>query len=335
MLGVGAIGGVIGGYLSRAKNDVTLIDPWPANVDRIRTRGLAVTSLEEEFTVRPSALHLGDVSSLRRSFDAVVLAVKSYDTSWSARFIEPYLAPGGFIISAQNGINEEAIAAVVGWPRVVGCVVFVSAELSGPGHVLRNTSINLPTFAVGEPSGLATRRIEELCDLLAAVGPTRTTANLWGERWSKLGMYCMDNAVGVILGTDTAGVRGNPQARGVSIRVASEAVSVATALGVTVGPMHGIPADMFIEAIDNAAKKREVERKILDSVNTLGTGKSSLAQDVMKGRKMEVEYMNGYIVSKGREVGIPTPVNDSLVELIKRVETGDLKPSMSNLSYVP
>ena len=102
VLGVGAIGGVIGAYLTRAGRDVALIDTWPANIERIRSEGLSVSAVEEEFTVKPPALHLGEVSASGRSFDAIVLSVKSYDTKWAATFAEPYLAPGGFIVSAQN-----------------------------------------------------------------------------------------------------------------------------------------------------------------------------------------------------------------------------------------
>ena len=88
--------------------------------------------MEEEFTAKPTALHLGEVSASGRSFDAIVLSVKSYDTKWAATFAEPYLAPGGFIVSAQNSINEETIAGAVGWTRVVGCVVTLGAGIYEP-----------------------------------------------------------------------------------------------------------------------------------------------------------------------------------------------------------
>jgi 2-dehydropantoate 2-reductase len=334
VLGAGAIGGSIGGYLARAKHDVTLIDLWPANVERIRTKGLTVTSLEEEFTVQPSAVNLGEVSAIGRLFDAVILAVKSYDTDWSAKFIEPHLAPGGFIVSAQNSINEEAIATVVGWPRVVGCVVTISAEMTGPGHVQRTTAFSRPATVLGEPSGMMTRRLEEMAKVLSDFGPARTTTNLWGERWAKLGTNCMNNATAGLTGLSSAGLRENPQARHLAIRIASELVRVASAFGVSVEPIGGIPADMFVEAVDDAAKRREVEDEILEAGKTIGSGRPSLAQDVIKGRRTEVEYLNGYVVRKGREVGVPTPVNEAVVEITKRVEAGDLEPSESNLNYI-
>jgi len=114
IFGAGAIGGCIGAYLVRSGADVTLIDMWPANVERIRAHGLTVTAAEEEFTVQAPALHLADVSASGKRFDVVFLSAKSYDTGWSTRFIEPYLAPGGYVVSAQNSINDDTIAGIVG-----------------------------------------------------------------------------------------------------------------------------------------------------------------------------------------------------------------------------
>ena len=182
ILGAGGIGGVIGGYLARAGRDVTLIDMWPANVDYIKANGITVTAMDEEFTARTTALHLGDVAAVRPVFDVVILAVKSYDTSWATSFVKPYLAPGGFIASTQNGINEDAVAAVVGWSRVVGCVVIMGAAVYEPGRPQRLSPSDRPAFVLGEPSGVITPRIEQLAETLSAIGPAKTTTNLWGER---------------------------------------------------------------------------------------------------------------------------------------------------------
>ena len=153
VLGAGAIGGVIGGYLARGGRDVTLIDLWPANIERIKDAGLTVRAHEGEFTVRPTALHLGEVSAARTKFDVVFLSVKSYDTGWASKFIEPHLAPGGFVVSAQNSINEDAIAEVLGWSRVVGCVVTLGAGMYEPGTPERTSSIDRKAFTLGEPAG--------------------------------------------------------------------------------------------------------------------------------------------------------------------------------------
>lgn len=334
MLGVGAIGGVIGGYLARAGRDVTLIDPWPANIERIKAEGLTVTAQEEEFTAHPRALHLAEVSAARQEFDVVFLSMKSYDTRWATTFIEPYLAPGSFIVSAQNGINEETIAAVVGWPRVVGCVVTLGAAMYEPGHVERTSAATRPAFKPGEPSGMITPRTVKLSEVLKDVGQTQVTTNLWGERWAKLATNSMSNAMAGITGLKSAELKQIPEVRAVSVRIAAELVRVAVALGVSVEPIGGIPANMYQEALDDGAKMEEVEATMIEVSKGIGTGRPSLAQDVMKGRKTEVEHLNGYVVKKGLELGVPTPVNESVVALTRRVEAGELEPSPSNLSYI-
>ena len=335
ILGVGAIGGVIGGYLARAGRDVTLIDTWPANIERIKADGLTVTALEEEFTVKPAALHLGEVSAARQSFDAVFLAVKSFDTPWMAKFVEPYLAPGGYVVSAQNSINEDAIAAVLGWPRVMGCVVTLGAGMYEPGHGQRTSGADRHALALGEPSGLTTERLKNISSVLGECFVTKTTTNLWGERWAKLATNCMANALAGITGLKSAEIRQNARVRDTSLDIVVELLHVAEAIGVSVEPISGIPAPLFLEASEGGAKRQELDDRLEAHGRTLAEGRPSLAQDVMKGRKTEVEYLNGYVVKKGEELGIDAPVNRAVLELTKRVEAGELEPSLSNLDLLP
>lgn len=334
VFGVGAIGGVIGGYLARAGHDVTLVDLWPANIERIKADGLTVTAQEGEFTVQARALHLGEVSAAGLEFDAVLVSVKSYDTRWAATFLEPYLAPGGFLVSAQNSINEDAMADVVGWPRVVGCVITLGAGMYEPGHVQRTSSFDRNAFAMGEPSGLITKRLKEMAEVMGAAGPSRTTTNLWGERWAKLATNCMTNAVSAITGLTTSQLKDDAEVRKLSTHICVEVTQVATAFGVSVEPITGIAAHMFQEALEDPAKMKEVESLMLEHGRVVRAGLPSLAQDVMKGRKTEADDLNGYVVNKGREMGVPTPVNEALLKLAKRLEAGEIEPSISNVQLI-
>ncbi len=330
VLGAGAIGSTIGAYLTRAGRDVTLIDPWAAHGEEMRRSGLKVSAQDEEFTVKVKAVHLGDVCALRERFDAVFLAVKSYDSVWAAQLIEPHLAPGGVLVSAQNGINEDWLAPVIGYSRTLGCVVTVGAGLYEPAHVLRTSVPGRPSFAVGELNGMLTPRVQELVELLAPVGPTRATANLWGERWAKLTVNSMGNALAGITGLSSAELRANPEVCAITVRIAAEAVRVAGALGVQVEPLGGIPPQAYLDAARGvgleALRSTWVERGRL-----LGSGRPSLLQDVMKGRRTEVDYLNGYVVRKGKEVAVPTPMNAAVVEVTRRLEAGELAQGPANL----
>jgi len=127
-MGAGAVGSYVGGHLSRAGADVTLIDPWPDHIEAIKSEGLHLEGTQGEYLVHPRALHLHEAQSLFRDpVDIAFVCTKSYDTVWAATLISQYLMPGGFIVSLQNSINEERIASVVGWGRVIAASPVASA----------------------------------------------------------------------------------------------------------------------------------------------------------------------------------------------------------------
>ena len=238
------------------------------------------------------------------------------------------------MVSAQNSINEDAIADVLGWSRVVGCVVTLGAGMYEPGTPERTSSIDRPAFTVGEPSGLITQRLRRLAEVLGDAGITKTTTNLWGERWAKLATNSMSNAIAGFTGLMSAELRFNPEVRFLSIRIAAELVRVAEAHGVSVEPISSVPAELFNRALEDGAAKEEVEGLLVEHGKSIGTGRPSLAQDLMKGRATEVEQLNGYVFRKGQQVGVATPVNQAIVDLTRRVDSGEIEASMANLALV-
>ena len=151
-------------------------------------------------------MHLTEVQSIskQRPIDIAIVSSKSYDTEWSTMMIRPYLSTDGFVVSAQNSINEETIARVVGWGRTVGCVVGnnFGVDLYEPGCVRRTMprDFKVKSIYVGEAHGRMTPRVEELRDMLAAIDGAEVTTNLWGERWSKLCVNGMRNGVSAATG---------------------------------------------------------------------------------------------------------------------------------------
>ncbi len=337
VVGAGAVGGYVGGYLTHAGNDVTLIDPWPEHVEAMRRDGLKLSGLTaaERRTVKVDALHITDVQSLVRQkpIDIALISVKSYDTEWATVLIKPYLAPDGFVVSMQNCINEERIAAIVGWGRVLGCVMsLIAVDLYAPGHIKRTMPMGgsaHTVFRVGEPHGRVTSRVQEMVELLAACDSGKVTGNLWGERWSKLVVNSMRNGLSSV--TALAGNQRDlaEQPRRVSIKLGSEAVRVGQALGFQLEKMIGMDpetlarageghADALAEIVDQiiaGARKRSDEQR------------PSMAQDIQKGRRTETDFINGFVAAKGAEIGIAAPTHAKINELVKKVERGELKPN--------
>src|SRR5271167_4214727 len=169
VVGVGAVGGYTGAHMVRAGEDVTLIDFWPSHVDEMKQKGLRITHHEgeEPFTVKVRALHLTEAQHLSKEapIDIAFVCTKSYDTHWAALLIRQYLAPGGYIVSLQNCMNEETIARVVGWGKTMGCIASnISVNLPEPGHIHRGAAKHgaaHTVFRAGEVHGRITPRAEE------------------------------------------------------------------------------------------------------------------------------------------------------------------------------
>src|ERR687897_2371674 len=248
-MGAGAVGSYIGGHFSRHGADVTLIDPWPDHIDTIKRDGLHLEGTQGEYLVHPKALHLHEVQSLFKDpVDIAFVCVKSYDTIWATEMISQYLAPGGFIISLQNSINEERIAGVVGWGRVVGCIASsISVNAYKPGHVTRTVQPGGPgytVFRIGEPHGRITPRVEEIAEMLTSIDSAKATTNLWGERWTKLVLNSSGNGVSAITGLGNKEMTLSPDIRRLRIKLAGEAVAVGQALGFNIEPVRGLSPDV-------------------------------------------------------------------------------------------
>ncbi len=336
MVGAGALGAHVGGYLTRQGYDVHLIDPWPEHVEKMRSEGLTLRgqSAAENFTVKPKAMHLTELQAVAkgRPFDFAFVAVKSYDTIWATHMIRPYLAPEGFVVSLQNGINEDCIAGVVGWGKTMGVIAStIAVELLAPGLVQRNVALGGPSrliFRVGEPHGRVTRRSEMIADMLSCCDSSKATDNLWGERWSKLVVNAMRNPVSAATGRGGNGNDRDPVTRWLAIRIAAEAIATGLAHGYTLEDVYKIDPQLLLAAGKGDAKAREAcEAQLLDGTKFRNDDqKPSMGQDIAKGRRTEIDYINGLVVERAREAGIAAPANAAIVTAVKRVERGEVEP---------
>jgi len=345
IMGVGALGGYAGGHMAQAGEDVTFIDPWPQHVERMRSAGLRISHLRDvpEFTVKVRALHLTEVQQFvkEQPIDVAFVCVKSYDTAWATMMISQYLSARGFIVSLQNCMNEETIASVVGWGKVVGCIASaITVELSEPGHVHRAAGKGGSrhiVFRVGEVHGRTTERVEEVCRLVGLADSARVTSNLWGERWSKLIVNAMANGISACTGLPGGEMVRNYAIRHFATKVGSEAIRVGQALGYHLEEIHDLDPEIIARAGEGDAEAAKLfDERRLAEVERLSGGvfRPSMGQDMVKGRRTEIDLINGLIARKGDEVGIRTPANKALTEIVKRVERGELEPDPRHLMEV-
>ncbi|MEQ1774118.1 MAG: 2-dehydropantoate 2-reductase [Burkholderiales bacterium] len=337
VVGAGAIGGYAGAHMTRAGHDVTLIDAWPEHVEAMRSRGLQLSGMTpaETVTAKVNALHISDVQQVvkQRPFDIAFLCVKSYDTEWATHLIKDYLAPDGFVVSLQNCINEERIAAIVGWGKVLGCIAsLIAGELVAPGRVKRTIHLGGEhhiVYRVGEVHGRHTQRAQDVANLLASADSSKVTTNLWGERWSKLVINSMRNGLSAATGLSGNERDGREDTRRLSIRLGSEAVRVGQALGFNLETMLGMEAETLARAGEGSSDAlTEIENVLIEgSKGRADDQRPSMGQDMFKGRRTETDFINGFVAQKGMEIGVPALTHAKMNEAVKRVERGEVKAS--------
>jgi 2-dehydropantoate 2-reductase len=329
VLGAGAIGSSIGADLTEAGHDVVLIDQWPAHIEAMKKDGLRVTMPGLEIHAPVRACHLCDVGSLNTRFDLVLLAAKSYDSLWLTEFIRPYLAPEGTLVSVQNSLNDEWIAPAIGVTRDVGCVVELSAEVFTPGVVKRNTDRKRTWLAFGELHGRITPRVRELESMFKCAATTAATSNIWGAKWTKLVTNSMTQGPIGMLGLTSSEAGGLDELFQLSMRAGRETIAVGNALGYTMEAIFGMSAEEFMGSTDET-----LENILRTIISHVGASRNAVVQDHAKGRRSEVAYINGLVADKGRQAGIPVPYNTAITEVNRLIETGSLKPALSNIARV-
>ncbi len=329
VLGAGAIGSSVSADLTKAGYDITVIDQWPAQVEELKANGLHIEMTDEDLRVPINALHLCDLASSNLEFDIVFLIVKSNDHRWMAELIKPYLKPDGVLVPVQNGMNDDSIASIIGRDRTVGCVVELSAEIFTPGLVKRNTTHKTTWFTVGELDGFCTPRAREIASILANVGRSEVTSNIYGAKWTKLIANTMTMGPFGLLGLGNSAAAALPGMFDISVQAGKESLAVGTALGYRIEPIFGLRADEFAGSSDESLVM--AMKTLLGHVSR---GRTAPIHDHIKGRKSEMEFISGVVSRKAKELGIPSPVNDAVVEIDRMINRCEIKMDASNFELL-
>ncbi len=293
VMGAGAVGCYFGALLARACHAVTLIGRQ-AHVEAIHAHGLRLqTAALDEYV--PMAADTAPAAV--RGADVVLFCVKSTDTEDAARQIRPHLAPGALVLTLQNGVdNDERVRAVLGDVHpVAAAVVYVATEMAGPGHVRHHGRGEL----VIAPSPASATVVQQFS---AAGIATEASDNVRGALWAKLVINCAYNALSALSQQPYGRLVQTPGVADVIEDVVAECLAVAEADGIR------LPGD--------------VRAAVRGIVATMPGQLSSTAQDLARGRPSEIDHLNGYVVQRGKVLGVATPVNQALRVLVKMVEAG-------------
>jgi 2-dehydropantoate 2-reductase len=305
VVGAGAVGSYFGGMLARAGVPVTLI-ARPAHVEAIRRDGLFMDSIHFQERI---AIGASTGISAARGAEFVLFCVKTLDTEEAARLLAPDLAPGATVVSLQNGVDNVPRIRAASGIDAVPSVVYVAAAMPAPGRVKHSGRGDLIIGEFDQSSGPP--RTERVAALFTGAGvPCRISANIEADLWTKLIMNCAGNAVTALAHSSYGRAARDPGTREVMRKVIEETVAVARAAGVRLPD---------VDLVETGLKLAE----------TLGEATSSTAQDIARGKPTEIGSLNGYVVRRGAELGIATPVNATLQALVGLLEQTAAKQSHS------
>jgi 2-dehydropantoate 2-reductase len=299
ILGAGALGCAIGSTLTRGGNEVWLIDAYAAHVEAIRRDGLLVDSIDGS---RRVPIRATTNAAEAGPADVVVVLVKSFHTDAAMRGALALIGPETAVLSLQNGLgHEDVLADIVGRERVLAGKTYVGGVLRAPGHIQAGIA-GKQTF-IGELDGRTTHRVTAIADAFDASGlATTVSGNIVGTMWDKLLINVATGALTGITGLSYGPLYEEPLLEAVSLAAVAEAIAVARAAGVELSITE--PGQAWMLAAEG-----------------LGAAfKTSMLQSLEKGSVTEIDYINGSVVRWGARVGVPTPVNATLVACIKGIE---------------
>lgn len=322
--GAGAIGGITGAFMASNGYDVTLYDIDREHVKKIKEKGLVIEGIRGKKVVKVKA-----VSRIRGEYDVVMIAVKSQYTEDVMKKIMPHLSKRGIVVSLQNSINEEKIAEFVGVKRTIGCVIGWSATNVAPGKLEFTSEGN---FIIGRLDGKITKDVEKVKEMLESVAPVEITDNILGYLWIKLAINSVIAPMGVITGKLLGDIVKERKTIPLMAALADEFYRVISSLRIKPASLEGI--DYNFMGIDDIDDFKRVASIIMIAASKHEKLKSTMLQDVEKGRRTEIDYFNGYIEKKAEEVGIPTPVNQAVIKIVKEIESGKRKPGMKNINEI-
>ncbi len=327
VVGIGALGGIIAGRLRAAGAAVWLATRNAESAAQLKVCGLSVTGVGGALSVAATNVAPVHDYTAADAFELIVLATKAQAAIDIAPSLTKLLALGGTLLPIQNGGVPQILAKQLGNERVLGGLSNLGGTMTTLGHYEQRNAGHL---LIGELGGGYSERAQRVQAWLGRALEVRITPNLPGAAWSKLILNCSTTTIGALVGATMREYLSYPEGRGLFSRTYDEALSVALASGV-----H--PQRMLVEPVPPGWSARSVPSAAYDAwlgevLAAYGDLKASMLQDIERQRSTEIDFINGYVVDLGRQLGVSTPVNAAIVETIRAISCGQARPSPTHLA---
>lgn len=324
--GAGSLGTVLGAYMTKNGADVVLINRNKEHVAVLKEKGAHITGTVD-FTTPVKAITPDEMEG---TYDVFFLMTKQLFNKEVVTFLKPFLAEDGVIVTFQNGIPEPGIAEIVGKDHTMGCVVEWGATLSEPGVCILTSEPDSLSFHMGKMDGISDEQVNAVKELLEKMCPVYMEDNLLGARWSKLLINATFSGLGTVLGGTFGDVFNSPDGRKIAIRCMKECIDVGHAAGETFAPVQG--KDITKLFYYKNGLKRAIAMMIMPiAMKKHAAIEPSMLQDLRHHKPCEIDAINGVVCEWGQKCKVPTPVNDRIVEVVKKEQSGELKLEKANL----
>lgn len=327
--GVGGVGGIVAARLTAAGYNPVLVTGNAQIAEAINKNGISAKTTNEEFNVLAKAVENLDALDETEPFDAAFLIMKANPVVEAAKKTLPFLREDqGYVVTFQNGVVEDAVAAAVGAQRVVSGIIGWGATMHSPG-VYEKTSGG--AIHIGELDGKISERVKELEAALEVVCPVVISTNIRGALWSKMAINCMITTVGALTGQLLGEMLKDRRVRKAFLVIYREVLDTAAAAGIKPERIAANPRLMYLKP--NAGLiHRFLKDKLMQVMGRRYSKlKSSMLQSLERERPSEIDYLNGYVVETAKRVGVPVPLNALVTRMIKEIEAGKREIAQQNM----
>lgn len=328
--GAGAMGTVLGAYITKAGYQVDLINRNKDHIKGLKEKGAQVIGninfVQEVVALLPE--------EMEGKYDIILLMTKQRYNKEIVEFLVPYLDKNGIICTMQNGLPELSVANIIGDDKTMGCTMSWGATFKGNGvaELTSEPERDVLTFSIGKYGNNDQMKFDYIVELLDTMGDVKIEENFLGARWSKLLVNAAFSGLSVVTSKTFGEISKNKTTRLLALKAIKECIDVAHAAEITIEPIQG--KDVVKLMNYNNKLKRALSLFILPiAMRKHKNIKSSMLRDIERGRKTEVYAINGVVCDYGDKVNIETPINDMIVSVVEKIENKELEPSWDNLEF--
>ena len=328
--GAGSLGIVLSAYLAKNGEKFDVIDRDAKTVDALNSQGAIVVGTVD---MQQSVNAILDVN-VTDKYDIVFLVTKQIGNVDTIKKISTHLSDDGVICTLQNGLPEKDVSEAITAARTYGCAVGWGATKLEPNKSQLTSEPQRQSlgFSFGSMDGHKDEKFDEIVRILSIMGDVQVEENFIGARWSKLLINSAFSGMSTVCGKTFGEVAKYKHSRKVIQRIIKECIDVAAASGIKIEPIQGKDVVKILD-YKNALKKWLSFVIIPIAIKKHRLLKASMLQDIEKGIPCEIDYINGIVSHYGKQVGIPTPFNDKVIDIVHKFESGELTPSLDNVKY--